>query len=376
MSRMPCLFLLCAAFAVSAFALSATAEDRSVRGTGAEVDLGPRIRAVNQLFVPWDKTNSPGIAIVIVKDGKIVFHRGFGMADIEAGRAITPATVFDAASLAKQFTGFAISTLIEQQKLAADDDVRKYLRELPDFGKVITISHLLHHTSGLRDWGSGTYTNNPPRPVTLTTSGIVEMVTREKALDFDPGDKNKYCNTGYNLLAAVVERVTKQPLRIWMNENVFKPLSMTCTQLRDDLSIPVADMAYSYQTNNAGGFVKRGVGLAPIGSSSLYISADDFAKWLANFDTARVGGTTVLARMQVPGALNNGNKVNYGFGLFLGEFRGRRMVTHNGCWGGCNSSFWYVAGDKLGVVVLSNTGAEEVWGLATKIATLWLAECP
>ena len=355
------------ALSVFAFAMSSFAADGPASGDSAETNLEARTLAVNQLFAQWDNTNSAGMAVAVVKDGKTVFRRGFGMAEIEAGRAITPETVFDAASLAKQFTGFAISTLIEQKKLAADDDIRKYLPELPEYDKVITIGHLLRHTSGLRNW-SGTY-----RPASLTVTGIVALVALEKAVDFAPGDEHRYSNTGYNILAAIVERVTGQPLQIWMSENVFKPLSMTRTRMRDDLGVPVDDFACAYQTNNAGVYVKQGVGLAPLGSSSLYTTADDFAKWLANFDSARVGGAGVLARMQEPGTLNNGKKVNYGYGLFLGEYRGKGVLSHVGAWG-YRSYFYYYTGEKLGIVVLSNNGNADTGRLASQIAKLWLGE--
>ena len=330
-------------------------------------------RAVADLFASWNRTNSPGAAVVVVHRGSVVLRRGFGMADVEAGIPITPATVFDAASLAKQFTGFAIATLIEQHRMAPDDKVREFLPEVPDFGPAITIRHLLHHTSGLRDWGSGAYPENPPHPLTLTTSGIVEMVSREKALDFAPGTRHQYCNTGYNLLAAVVERVTREPLRAWMERTVFKPLSMNSTQLRDTPDAPVVDLAALYQADPSGAFVKQPPpGPAPIGSSSLYTSADDLAKWLLYLGTASAGETAVFARVQEPDALNNGTPVPYGFGLCLGEIRGTKMISHAGAFG-YTSSFCYVPADRLGVVVLSNTGAPEVWSMATKIAALWLA---
>jgi len=346
---------------------AAFAGEEPAGGKGAEAELEARTRAVNQLFAQWDNTNSAGMAVAVVKDGKTVFRRGFGMAEIETGRAITPETVFDAASLAKQFTGFAVSTLIEQKKLSADDDIRKYLPELPEYDNVITISHLLRHTSGLRNW-SGTY-----RPASLTVSGIVALVAREKVVDFAPGDEHRYSNTGYNILAAIVERVTGQPLQIWMSENVFKPLAMTRTRLRDDLGVPVDDFACAYQTNNSGVYVKQGVGLAPLGSSSLYTTADDFAKWLANYGTAKVGGAEVLARMQEPGMLNSGKKVNYGYGLFLGDREGKKVLSHVGAWG-YRSYFYYYTGDKLGIVVLSNNGNADTGRLASQIARLWLGD--
>ena len=176
---------------------------------------------LDQLFARWNTTHTPGAAVVVVKDGKVAYLQGYGCANLEHRIPITPDTVFDAASVAKQFTGLAIAMLVEQGKLSPDDDIRKHLPEVPDFGPPITISHLLHHTSGLRDW-----------PETLTVAGkgmgdridfdtILEMVRCQRELDFPPGEAYSYSNTGYNLPAAALAKVTGQSFRAWMQANLL-----------------------------------------------------------------------------------------------------------------------------------------------------------
>src|SRR6266446_3383817 len=185
---------------------------------------------VDQLFSPWNHANSPGAAVVVVENGGVVYQRGYGYADLEHGIPITPQTVFDAASVAKQFTGLAVAMLIEQGKLALDDNIRNYLPDVPDFGKPITIRHLLHHTSGVRDWPdileiSGVNLFGDP----IDLNAILDMVRHQRELNFMPGKEFSYSNTGYNLLAAILAKVTNQSFRSWTDTNLFRPLRMQHT---------------------------------------------------------------------------------------------------------------------------------------------------
>jgi len=266
----------------------------------------PEASKVDRIFSPWDKTDSPGMSVVIVKDGAIAYQHGYGCANLEHRIPVTPQTVFDVASVAKQFTGLGIAMLVGQGKIALDDDIRKYLPEVPDFGKPITIAHLLHHTSGVRDW-----------PETLTLSGvdgdgpitldmILEMVRRQHELDFAPGEEHLYSNTGYNLLAAVIAKVTGQSFRTWMDKNVFQTLGMKHTQVRDDPAEIVANFADSYAPAGGRNFRRVQSELAAQGSSSLLVSAEDMGKWLLNFETAQAGGKTAIKLMRQSGKLNNG----------------------------------------------------------------------
>jgi CubicO group peptidase (beta-lactamase class C family) len=241
--------------------------------------------------------------------------------------------VFDIASVSKQFAGFAISTLLQDGKIALDDDIRKYLPEVPDFGKTITIKHLLHHTSGLRDW-----------PQTLNVAGwrwdevfsfqdIMRMVKNQKELDFDPGTKHMYSNTGYNLLAAIVEKVSGESFREWTDENIFTPLNMSTSHFLDDHQTIIKNLAYSYH-RSGDQFAKSSTGLTAYGSSSLFTTVEDLSKWVINFDKQVASKNPVYTRMLEDGVLNHGDKVGYGYGLGFGEEGKLKTVSHTGGWAG------------------------------------------
>ena len=211
---------------------------RHVRaGTTAKVDA---------LFTQWARPDSPGAAVVIVKDGAVVYQHGYGCADLEHRIPITPRTRFDVASVAKQFTGLSVAMLIQQGRVSPDDDVRQYLPDVPDFGKPITINNLLHHTSGLRDWPETLAFSGVDMSAPITLNMILEMVRRQRELDFAPGEESQYSNTGYNLLAAIVAKVTGQSFRAWTDANLFRPLGMKATHVSDAPAKIVPDRALSY----------------------------------------------------------------------------------------------------------------------------------
>jgi CubicO group peptidase (beta-lactamase class C family) len=181
---------------------------------------------IDQFFAQWDRADSPGAAVVVVKDGAVVYQHGYGCADLEHRIPITPQTLFDVASVAKQFTGLSVAMLVQQGKLSLDDDIHKHLPDVPNFGKPITINHLVHHSSGLRDWPETLAFSDMDLEGPITLDTILEMVRRQRELDFAPGEEEQYSNTGYNLLAATVAKVTGQSFRTWTDRNLFQPLGM------------------------------------------------------------------------------------------------------------------------------------------------------
>ena len=205
------------------------------------------------------------------------------MANLEYDIPITPATVFDIASVSKQFTGMAISSLIQQGKISLDDDIRKYLPDVPEFGKTITIRHLVHHTSGLRDWPEALSMAGWRWDEVYSFDDIMRLVKNQKELDFEPGEKYSYSNTGYNLLAAIVEKVSGKSFREWTEENIFKPLKMNSSQFQDDYTRIIKNLAYSYNPGN-NGFSKIPGALTAYGSSSLFTTVQDLSKWVIYFD--------------------------------------------------------------------------------------------
>ncbi len=329
---------------------------------------------VDRVFAEWDKPDSPGAALSVVKDREIIYKRGYGIANLEYDIPIAPTTVFDIASVSKQFAGFAIATLLHEGKLSLDDDIRMHLPDVPDFGTKITIRHLVHHTSGLRDWVQALVIAGGEMDDVISFKHILKMVRRQKELNFEPGTAFLYSNTGYNLLAEIVEKITGDSFREWTDANIFKPLAMTSTHFHDDHEMIVKNRAYSYLSIKDNGFKNAVNNLTALGSSSLYSTVEDLAKWIMNFDNARIGGQAVIEQMHQRGVLNNGEQISYAFGLDIGEYRALKTVGHGGSWRGFRSHLLCFPDQKFGIVILCNLDTFNPLNLARKIADIYLAD--
>ena len=334
----------------------------------------PNNAKVDRLFAQWDRKDSPGAAIVVVKDGAVVYQHGYGYANLEHRIPITPQTRFDVASVAKQFTGLSLAMLIEQGKLSLEDDVRKYLPDVPDFGKRITIAHLVYHTSGLRDWPETFLLSNVDFEAPISLEMILELVRRQRELDFAPGEKFQYSNTGYNLLAATVAKVTGQSFRAWTDANLFRPLGMKHTHVCDNTAEIVPDVAGSYGAGIKPRTLHRVTSqLSGQGSSSVFISAEDMGKWLLNFETAKAGGKAAIELMCRPGKSNSGEKLVYGFGLFADDYHGHKMFVHAGGWAAYRSFTMVIPEKRFAVAVLANAANMNTHQQAIKIADIYLS---
>ena len=329
---------------------------------------------VDQLFAEWDKPNSAGAALAVTRDGKIIYKHGYGTANLEYETPITPTTIFDIASVSKQFAAFAITTLAHDGKLSLDDDIRVHLPDVPDFGSTITIRHLLHHTSGLRDWVQSLVIAGVAMEDVISFKHILKMVRHQKALNFEPGEAYLYSNTGYNLLAEIVETVTGDSFREWTDTNIFKPLAMTNTHFHDDHQMILKNRAYSYQVVENDPFKHAINNTTALGSSSLYSTVEDLAKWMLNFDNTRIGEQTVIDQMHQRGVLNNGEQISYAFGLNIGEYRTLKTVDHSGSWRGFRSHLIRFPDQKFGVVILCNLDTFNPLHLAQKVANIYLAD--
>jgi CubicO group peptidase (beta-lactamase class C family) len=341
----------------------------------AQNGADPLTKKVDQLFATWDKPESPGAAIAVIKDGAVVYKRGYGSANLEYNVPITPQTVFHVASVSKQFTAFAIALLASHGKLSLDDDIRKHLPEVPDFGKKITIRHLIHHTSGLRDQWTLLGMAGWRLDDVITKEHIMKMVRHQKELNFDPGAENLYSNTGYTLLAVIVERVSGQSFRDYTEANIFKPLGMTNTHFHDDHERIVKNRAYSYlPAGPGGGFKAAPLNYANVGATSLFTTAEDLARWVINYEDKKLGGAEVIKQMQQVGILNSGKQLGYAFGLSIGPYRGLNTVGHAGGDAAYRSfAFWFPE-QRFGVVVLSNFGTLNPQQMAMRIADIYLAD--
>lgn len=339
---------------------------------GAQVPPRDIAARVDSLFAPHNRTDAPGLAVAVVRDGRMIFAKGYGMADLEHRVPITPATVFDVASVSKQFAGMAIAMLADQGKLRLDDDVRRYIPEMADMGHPITINHLVHHTSGLRDWPGTLGVAGWRMDDVISFDQILTMAIHQRTLNFVPGAEYTYSNTGYNLLAEVVQRVTGKSFRAWTEENLFAPLGMRRSVFRDDHALVVADRAFGYARAADGSWRHTTNNLTALGSSSLLSTVEDLARWVVNFDSARVGGARALAMTRTRGVLNDGSTIPYAFGVSHGEYRGAPTVAHSGSWASFVSYLVHFPQQRLGVVVLANTPAVNASRSAFQVADIFL----
>ena len=333
-------------------------------------------KQVDAIFAERAGAEKPGCAVVIVKDGALAYENGYGMADLEHHVKITPQTAFDVASVAKQFTGLGVAMLIEQGKLQESEDIRSILPWVPDFDRTITIGNLLHHTSGLRDWPETLFLSGADGSSPITLDMITAMVERQRELDFLPGEEFQYSNTGYNLLAAAVAKMTSQPFPKWMSDNIFLPLGMSRTFVADNPAALIADRAESYTSAGKNSYVRAISQAAAQGSSSVFTTADDMSKWLVNFDSAKVGGTSAIQMTWQGSTLHSGTEVKYGFGWFLAGYYGIPAFEHTGSWVGYVSDVLIVPEKRFATAVLCNSPDVSPHDVAIKLASIYMPDVP
>jgi CubicO group peptidase (beta-lactamase class C family) len=329
---------------------------------------------IDKVFEHMDKATSPGCALGLVRDGRLVYARGYGMANLDHDVAITPSTVFDVASISKQFTAAAIHLLVRDGKLSLDDDVRKYVPELPDFGDPITVRHLLHHTSGLRDQFELLILAGWRYSLDLITDDdVLQLMARQKDLNFRPGADHVYCNTGYTLLATIVSRVSGQTFRAFTMARLFKPLGMTRTFFRDDHAEVIKGQANGYVPDRDT-FRLSVTNFDTAGASSLHTTVEDMARWDHNFTDGGVGGLDFVATLLKKGTLAKGDELPYASGLIHGTYRGLATVGHGGVAAGYRSDYLRFPGVGASVVSACNLSSANPSELNRRVADIWLAD--
>jgi CubicO group peptidase (beta-lactamase class C family) len=331
-----------------------------------------RTEDVDRLFAKWNKPDSAGAVVAVIKNGAIIYSRGYGMANLEYGVPNTPATVYDLASVSKQFTALAIHLLAQEGKLSLDDDVRKYLPELHDFGPKITIGHLLHHTSGLRDQWNLFALAGLGLDDAVTEKDILGLIWQQRELNFDPGSQYLYSNTDYTLLALIVRCASGMSLPRFARERIFQPLGMTHTHFQDNYGTVVKDRAYSYEADDKGTYRYVALSIANPGPSSLFSTVGDLALWDRNFYTGQVGGKALIAAMEVPGRLNDGKEIGYASGLVIGTYRGLATVSHEGGAAGYRAIILRFPDEHFSVIILANVG-DAYSALAYRVADIYLS---
>ncbi|BFP41428.1 hypothetical protein FGF1_22730 [Flavobacteriaceae bacterium GF1] len=326
---------------------------------------------VNRLFEEWNTEGSPGASVVVVHNGNIIHSKGYGSANLEYAVPNTPETVFHVASISKQFTAFAIALLESQDRLSLEDDIRNYLPKLPDFGHKITIDNLIHHTSGLKDHGNLLSLAGWRHDDVKTQQQILGLVQKQETLDFVPGEEFVYSNTNYDLLAQIVEKVGGQGFSEWTRENIFKPLGMDTTFFNDSHERVIQDRGYSYKKDGKG-YKKEVLNYAYFGSTSLFTTVGDLARWANNFKTMELGNEQIMAKMHQQGVLNNGETTPYAFGQLIESHKGLRMVSHGGADAGYRTYMARIPDHDFSVAVLCNLGSMNPIKLAKHIIDIYL----
>lgn len=337
--------------------------------TSSDDDANKRIDAI---FSRFQETDSPGCAVAVVRNGRSLLVRGYGMANLEQASPITPSTVFDVGSMAKQFTAMCIVLLVEQGKLSLSDEVRKYVPELPVFQRPITIAHLVYHTSGLREQHDLLRMAGWRWEDLVTEADILDLVSRQRELNFLPGEDYLYSNTNYVLLSIIVKRVSGRSLPEFADKEIFRPLAMASTRFLEDHSTVVKRRAAGHVSGAPGPWVLWSPAFDFVGSTSLYTTVEDLARWDENFYSFRVGGERARELMLRPGRLSDGTELVYAFGLELSTHRGLRVVSHSGSSPGYRCEMIRFPDQHFSVIVLCNLFDVSPTVFAKEVAALYL----
>lgn len=330
------------------------------------------IDSIDAIYSKWSKPDGPGCAMGVYQSGSALVERGYGLANLEYDAPNTPLTPFIVGSVSKQFTAAAIALLVTRGQLALDDDIRKYVPEIPDYGKTITVGELVHHTSGLRDFWTLVGAAGMRFDDTYTGDDILRLAARQRNLSFDPGSRYAYSNTGYVVLGFIVQRVSGKTLREFAQENIFGPLGMTHTHYQDDHTLPVHGRASAYEPTPSGGWKIDVWNNEVVGQGGLMTTVEDLQKWDENFYNGKVGGPKFLALQFERGKLNDGTTLNYAFGLEELTYRGLPMVEHSGSTGGYRAGITRFPTLHTTVVSLCNATTADALGMNHRVADVVL----
>lgn len=339
---------------------------------GQKFPADPRI---DRIFAMWDKADSPGCAVGVLRDGRFIYQRGYGMANLDYDIPNSGEMVYYVGSVSKQFTAAAIGLLAIDRKISLDDDVRKYFPQMPDYGTPVTIRHMVHHTSGLRDVYGLMSLGGLRMEDVYTDDEAIALIARQKELNFKPGDDYLYSNSGYFLLAQIVKKVTGRSLREFADERIFRPLGMTSTHFHDDPGHVMKKRAMAYEPDERGGIrISYLQNFDKIGAGGLYSNLDDLRKWDENYYTHKVGGEELQRMIHTRGVLNKGDTLTYAFGNNVTTYRGLRVTDHGGALMGYRAHLLRFPDQHFSVVETCNLGSIDTGPLAQAVAEVYLGD--
>ncbi|UCC82606.1 MAG: beta-lactamase family protein [Gemmatimonadota bacterium] len=348
-----------------------TAAGLAQQGEPDSAAIAPRVDSV---FSEYDRTNSPGCALGVIRDGELIYARGYGMANLDLGVAITRASVFRIGSTSKQFTAASVVLAAQNGEMSLDDDIREYLPEVPEYGRTITIRDLLHHTSGIRDYLGLMRLTGLRGDDWFTDDEVVGMVARQRATNFEPGSEYLYSNSGYFFISQIIKRATGMTLREYAQQHIFRPLGMTHTHFHDDHNEIVLNRASGYAPAAGGGFRISMTTLDMVGDGGVFTTVEDLLLWDRNFYEPRVGGEEFLRTMLQRGVLTGGETLDYALGLRHASYRGLPAVRHSGAFVGFRAEIIRFPEQRFSVICLCNLATASPSRLAERVADVYLAD--
>ena len=329
-------------------------------------------KKVHAFLAQWDKNDMPGCGVSAIKNGRLVYKRAFGMANLDYDVPNTTSTLFNLASSSKPFTAASVALLAQQGKLSLDDDIRKYVPELPKYDETITIRHLLYHTSGIREYQALILFGGLDAENALNDKAILKMLARQKNISFKPGSKHQYSNSNYHLLGIIVGRVSGKSLRAFAEENIFKPLGMKNTMFFDNRQEVVKNRASGYMVGQDKRIRVRASLFDLVGGGGVLTTVEDLYLWDQNFYEPKVGGKELISLLTTPGVLNSGEKMGYTFGLFLNKYKGLPVIKHSGNMSGYRSQIVSFPEQKFTAIALCNNSAIFPSVIVEKLADIYL----
>ncbi len=359
------------------FQCGATAETTEPEETSNDPapDMSEKTEKVDEIFSDWDRKDYPGCAVAVSRDGHQFFSAAYGMADLEHNVANTPSTIFEAGSVSKQFVGAAVVLLKLDGKLSLEDDIRDYLEDVPDYGETITIRHLLTHTSGLRDWGSVTAISGWGRGArTHDHDHVLDIISRQSRLNFDPGDFYSYSNSGYNLAVLIIEEIIDDSFADFSKEEIFKPLGMNKTEWRDDYQRIVEGRSSAYTAVNEDSVsINRPIEQVH-GNGGLLTTVSDLNIWNEAIETGRLAGEEFVDLMHEMPELNNGRTNNYALGVREGEHLGLPFISHTGATSGYRAFLRRYPEQRVSVSILCNVTNASPGQLGNQVSEVFLED--
>jgi CubicO group peptidase (beta-lactamase class C family) len=349
-------------FAIVAFTASSQSIPDSIRGK------------IDSLFKNWNSPNAPGGAVGIIRNDSLIYAKGYGMANLELHIAITPRSIFYMCSVSKQFTGYCISLLVRQGKINLADDIHRYLPWMPEFGKKITVSHLLHHTSGIRDDIGLAAIAGVSLDGMLTQNAALQLLKKQRTLNFAPGDQYSYSNSNFVLLSEIVKTVSGQTFRDFADSAIFKPLGMIDSRFVDDYQELVTDRVPSYYSPDGKTYQNSNQNIYTLGDGGLFTNIDDMARWAMNFYNPKAGDKKDIEQTTQKGRLNNGKEITYAFGIEVDSSRGWKRLSHNGGLAGYNTAIHIYPDLKMSFIVFGNGGDGSAYDKPDRLAELFIPD--